>query len=93
MANKSIWGVLMLVSPAMFCGVVKGSAESVPVLIVPVEGGYQLQCAGSVLATARGAVRVFTSLNSLHAYAVRSIAPVCGRGFALQLRVDGVSLF
>lgn len=86
-------GVLVLVSVAMFCGVIKGSADTIPVLIVPVEGGYQLQVAGSVLMTQRKIAKVFFSLDAVHRFCMRCIAPACGRAFVLQLRIDAASLF
>lgn len=88
-----ISGILVLVSLEMFNGVIKGSADSVPVLIVPVEGGYQLQIAGSVLATARGQVRVFVTLDAILRFCNKSMRVQAGRAFSLQVRVDGEQLF
>lgn len=90
---KSIRGVLVLVSLEMFAGFVAGSSESLPVVLVPVDGGYQLQVAGSVLCTARGSVRVFASLDSAIRFCVAKVAPLCKRPFLLQCRVDSGQLF
>lgn len=86
-------GVLVLVSLDVFSGVVKGSASTVPVLVVPVEGGYHMQCVGSVLAASRGGARLFSTLDGAASFAARSIAPKAGRGFELVLRIECGGLF